>query len=276
MSEYLGFLSKMATQPGPPVNYSMILSEESIPLNAHIGQAIELHFTGKIECIYCHRAIKKTYNQGYCFPCSQKLARCDFCILKPEKCHYHLGTCREPQWGENNCMQPHTVYLSLTSELKVGLTRNSQIPTRWMDQGAVQALPIIQVQTRRESGYVEEAFKTQVSDRTNWRQLLKGMTPDIQLKNVAPDLIKKVEAHLNEVKELFGAEHIQVIQDPTLYEFEYPVEVYPEKIKSLGFDKQPSIKGKLVGIKGQYLILDQGVLNIRKHTGYEIKLKLNS
>lgn len=275
MSEYVGFLSKMAVQAGPPAHYSMVLNQQSIPLNLSIGKSIGLKFTGKIECIYCKRAIKKTYNQGYCFPCSKKLARCDFCVLKPVNCHYHLGTCREPQWGENNCMIPHTVYLSLTSEVKVGITRNTQIPTRWLDQGAVQALPIIQVGTRRQSGYVEEAFKAHISDRTNWRQLLKGISPDVDLLEVAPDLIQKIGAKLIEIKELFGAESIEVLTDPKVYHFEYPVLEYPEKITSLGFDKQPSIQGNLIGIKGQYLILDKGVLNIRKHTGYEIELHLH-
>ena len=63
-----------------------------------------------------------------------------------------------------------------------------------------------------------------------------------------------------------------VSMDDTIISLKYPVEKYPAKVKSVSFDKTPSVRGKLAGIKGQYLIFDDDrVLNIRKHTSYEIE-----
>jgi hypothetical protein len=47
---------------------------------------------------------------------------------------------------------------------------------------------------------------------------------------------------------------------------------YPTKVVSLNFDKTPVISGVLEGIKGQYLLLDVGVLNIRKFSSYNLTL----
>ena len=118
---------------------------QSIALNPLIGKELTLTFHGKIACKHCGKTTKKSYSQGFCYPCMIKLAQCDMCIMKPETCHHHLGTCREPQWGEQHCMVDHYVYLSNTSALKVGITRHTQIPTRWIDQGATQALSLIHI-----------------------------------------------------------------------------------------------------------------------------------
>ena len=137
-----GSLRKMRAVLSDPVDYFLVLDETEVPLNEILGCNIKLEFHGLIHCIYCGRKTSKSFNQGYCFPCFRKLARCDLCIVSPEKCHYHEGTCREPKWGQENCMTEHVVYLSITSGLKVGITRSTQVPTRWIDQGATQAQPI--------------------------------------------------------------------------------------------------------------------------------------
>ncbi len=270
----IGIVSKMKVEhiSGDPAHYTFVSDKFEKKLNSFIGKQISLKFTGHRECTHCHRSIKKTYSQGYCYPCSQKLACCDLCIMKPETCHYHLGTCREPQWGETHCMIPHIVYLSVTSDLKIGITRKSQMPTRWFDQGATQAKPLFEVMTRRQSGYLEAVFKDLISDKTNWRTLLRQDNPVIDITAKSKELMEKAKSGIESVKMTFGDDAIQILEDSQIFECHYPVMQYPEKIKSLSFDKLPIIEGKLLGIKGQYLILDCGVLNIRKHTGYEVEL----
>ena len=154
-----GALRKMTAQLDEDGNieYQLPVGENSLALNALIGKHVNITFDGAINCSHCGRKTKKSYSQGFCYPCMQKLAQCDMCIMKPETCHLDKGTCREPQWGEENCMIPHYVYLANTSGLKVGITRHTQIPTRWIDQGATQALPIFKVNTRLQSGLVEIA-----------------------------------------------------------------------------------------------------------------------
>ena len=126
------------------VSYVLPLDGKLVNLNNLIGQKISLEHLGIIHCVACHRLINKSFQQGYCFPCTQKLAQCDLCIVKPERCHFHLGTCREPEWGETHCLQDHVIYLANSSGLKVGITRQKNIlnKSRWIDQGATQALPI--------------------------------------------------------------------------------------------------------------------------------------
>lgn len=178
-----GNLEKMRATLGDTMEYSLPIGEERLALNPLIGKSLQITAEGTINCIACGRKTKKSYSQGHCYPCSQRLASCDLCIMKPETCHYDKGTCREPQWGEAHCMQPHFVYLSNTSGVKVGITRQTQIPTRWIDQGATQALPIFKVQTRLQSGLVEVMCKTHVADRTDHRGHSagdQGPVPDLR------------------------------------------------------------------------------------------------
>jgi hypothetical protein len=167
-------------------------------------------------------------------------------------------------------MQPHIVYLANTSSCKVGITRATQIPTRWIDQGAVQALPIFQVQTRLQSGLVEVALAQYVSDKTHWQKMLRGTPEPIDLVAQRDHLLDLAQASLNPLMARFP-DAIMPITGVPMVELSYPVTDYPEKIKSLNFDRTPSVTGKLLGIKGQYLLLDSGVINLRKFTGYEIK-----
>lgn len=200
------------------------------------------------------------------------------CIMKPETCHYHLGTCREDSFAQEVCFQPHIVYLANSSALKVGITRLGQMPTRWLDQGATQALPIMKVGSRRLSGQLEIMFGSQVADKTDWRKLLKGEAEPLNLIEVREQLLEEFAPKIQMIRDEFSQnlefnETIEVLQDELPREFVYPVEQYPEKIKSHNLDKTPIIRGKLQGIKGQYLILDTGVINIRKYSGYELKIR---
>ena len=251
------------------VQYQLPIGEELLPMNEHIGQSIKLGYQHEIHCVACGRKTNKSFAQGHCYPCFRSLASCDMCIMKPETCHYAEGTCREPEWGETNCFIPHYVYLANSSGIKVGITRGTQIPTRWIDQGAGQALPIFQVANRLQSGLLEVVLKNHVSDRTDWRKMLKADAEMLDLKSIRDDLLAQCSTEIDEIKQLHGEASIEAL-DEKVVEIKFPVSEYPEKIKSLNFDKQPDIEGTLMGIKGQYLILDCGVLNIRKFTGYNI------
>lgn len=266
-----GTLSKMRANLGEAVFYRLPVGDSEIDLNPYIGQSITLTHTGNIFCSSCGNKTKKSYSQGHCFVCMRKLASCDMCIMKPEMCHYDQGTCREPQWGQENCMIDHYVYLSNTSSLKVGITRHNQIPTRWIDQGATQGLPIFKVKTRYISGLIEIELAKHISDKTNWRTLLKQDGDAMDLSEKFAELLPLVSKKIEEIKEQFGADAIQVLTKPTT-EIHYPVTAHPTKISSHNFDKNPEVTGILQGIKGQYLILDTGVINIRKFTSYEIKV----
>jgi Protein of unknown function (DUF2797) len=277
----MGNILKMQTTLGDsakdqPVQYQLPIGDELLAMNERIGQTIQLSYQNEIHCVACGRKTNKSFGQGHCFPCFRSLASCDMCILKPETCHYAEGTCREPEWGEANCFIPHYVYLANSSGIKVGITRGTQMPTRWMDQGAGQALPIFQVANRLQSGLLEVVLKQHVSDRTDWRKMLKGDAQPLDLKSIRDDLIDRCSAEIEALKNEQGMDEngeslIKVI-DEQVVDIKYPITEYPEKVKSLNFDKQANIEGALMGIKGQYLILDTGVLNIRKFSGYNIQV----
>ncbi|MCY1203928.1 hypothetical protein D9M71_475890 [compost metagenome] len=267
-----GALSKMSVRLESPVQYGFRLGEADIAANPLIGRQLRLEFLGAIHCLHCGRKTKKSFSQGYCYPCFTKLAQCDSCIVSPEKCHYADGTCREPEWGERFCMTDHVVYLANSSGVKVGITRASQVPTRWIDQGASQALPIMRVATRQQSGFVEDLLRSQVADRTNWRAMLKGEAPPLDLQSIRDELFDHCAEGLRALQDRFGLQAIQPVSDIQPIEISYPVDAYPTKVVSFDLDKTPVVEGTLRGIKGQYLILDTGVINLRKFTAYQLAI----
>ena len=264
----------MIVRQAAPVSYDLPIGEARVDMNAAIGKQIALKYDGEIHCVACGRLTKKSFNQGHCYPCFRSLASCDMCIMKPETCHFAQGTCREPEWAMSHCMQPHYVYLANSSGIKVGITRGTQIPTRWIDQGATQALPIFKVSTRLQSGLLEVELKNHVSDRTDWRKMLKGDADEVNLAALRDELQEKCAGKIAALVKQFGATAIEFLPDAEAISIDYPVQSYPEKIKSLNLDKQSLVEGQLLGIKGQYLILDSGVLNIRKYSGYNIELEI--
>ena len=265
-----GSLSKMAVRLGETAQYAFRLDEQEVPVNPLLGKRVRLEYLGAIHCTHCGRKTKKSFSQGYCYPCSTKLAQCDSCIVSPEKCHFDAGTCREPEWGERFCMTDHVVYLANSSGVKVGITRASQIPTRWLDQGASQALPIFRVATRQQSGLVEDLLRTQVADKTNWRALLKGDAVPLDLPAIRDQLLESCAEGIAALQQRFGLQAIQPVSDAEVLEIRYPVDAYPTKVASHDLEKTPVVEGILKGIKGQYLILDTGVINLRKYTAYQV------
>lgn len=267
-------LDKMTTKLlGREAHYFLGNPGEEVHLNPLIGQSLKLIFKKQINCTHCGNKVKKVYAGGHCYPCSIKLAECDMCILRPELCHYSKGTCREPSWGEANCMIPHYIYLANSSGLKVGITRSTQIPTRWIDQGAVAGLPIMKVSTRYQSGVFEKMFAEEIADKTDWRKMLKGQIDEIDLQNKRDELFELFGDDLDSMEGEFGAGQVEILENEQVTHIDYPVLIYPEKVTSLSFDKTEIVGGVLQGIKGQYLIFDTGVINIRSHTGYKIELE---
>jgi len=244
---------------------------DNLCINDFIGKKVSLNFSNEINCLSCNKKIKKTYSQGYCFQCMRSLPECDICIVKPELCHYTQGTCRDSSWGEKNCLQGHIVYLSNTGAVKVGITREKNIPSRWIDQGATQALPIFWVKNRLLSGLVETIFKKHIADKTNWRKMLQGIPTNENLKEKFATLFELVKENIANLKKVHGDDAIKIL-DNDATNIEFSILEYPTKITSLNFDKNPNINGKLLGIKAQYLIFDTGVINIRKFGGYWCKI----
>lgn len=269
--KFEGALHKMRVSLQTPVQYQLNLTGSTVNLYEYLGKSLRLTSLESIHCINCGRKTAKSFNQGYCYPCFRSLAQCDICIVSPEKCHYDDGSCREPEWGEDNCMQDHYIYLSNTSGVKVGITRHTQLPARWIDQGAVQALAVIKVSKRFYSGLIETEFKQFLNDKTNWRSMLKNDYTETNLLEVFQQVWPKVEEQLDE--ELLNDLSV-IAETEQQLEINYPALHYPEKINSFNLDKNPVIEDTLIAIKGQYLIFEQGVINIRKYAGYEVTLEI--
>lgn len=259
-----GALLKMRSEMHDPIKYFLKLNDQEVYMNDLINKEISITYLDEIHCVRCGRATKKSFHQGYCYPCFRTAPETDDCILRPEMCMAQEGISRDMEWSRNNCLQDHIVYLAISSGLKVGITRLSQVPTRWIDQGASKAIKIAQVPNRYTAGILEVNLKKYFADKTNWRNMLTNKI------DIVSDLLEmKIKA-----KELVKKEFIKFfIDDNSITELCFPVTEYSEKVNSFSFDKENKIEGKLIGIKGQYLIFDGGrVLNIRKHNGYEIEL----
>ena len=262
---YEGVLKKMQTQFENPIQYYLIFQDSFLNVNQLLNKNIEINFLG-YECLNCAKK-KKIFRQGFCYDCFYSSPAVGDWIMKPELSTAHLGIQdRDLAYEEKVQLQPHIVYLALSSEVKVGVTRNTQVPTRWIDQGAEKAIAIVEVPNRYLAGITEVALKNNFADKTNWRKML---TNDI----VFTDLIKERKKLLlllpYEVREYFH------LEKNDLYEMNYPVLEYPNKINSLSLDKTPNFKGKLTGIKGQYLIFEDGtVFNVRSSEGYIVRIEV--
>jgi len=267
-----GRLSKMPVSHQHPIEYTLKIGDKTLNANELLGKPVRIVFEQEIRCSNCQRLTKKSFNQGFCYPCFQKLASCDKCIMSPELCHFAAGTCREPEWGLSHCMQPHVVYLANSTGLKVGITRATQVPTRWIDQGAIQALPIAHVSSRKLSGLIENKLREWVADRTNWRKMLKHEVEEIDLVAERDRLYANVKDYLSELRESEPEATIDWLVSGELYEFSYPHLAWPEKAKTYNLDKTPEIIDTLKAIKGQYLIFEQACLNIRKYGSYQVSL----
>jgi hypothetical protein len=257
----LGQLRKMDVQFQQPIAYFLNLDKKPYPVNQHIGKLLGLKWSGTITCIECGRKTRKSYDQGYCFVCSRDLPENAMCSVRPELCVHEKGNDADREFWRTYCNIDHFVYLSLTSGVKVGITRHTNIPNRWIDQGAVKGLIIAKVPERVLSGQIEVVLAKHFADKTNWRKMLKGGIEEVDL------LALREEAHQLFPESLKG----YAVKDETVLELVYPVESVPEKITSHNLDKIPEFTDRLTGIKGQYLIFETRVINMRKYTGYHVE-----
>lgn len=263
--EYTGIIRKMEVFPEKVVHYLLPLGEQKVAMNELLGSSVTMEYLGHIHCIRCGRETKKSFAQGFCYPCFISAPETEECVLRPELCRAHEGVARDMEYATKHCLTDQVVYLSLTSGIKVGVTRLSQVPTRWIDQGAIRAIEFGRTPNRHTAGLLEVAMKSHIADKTNWRKMLSGSDPgDLDLLAEKQRLSALVPEELT----------AYISDDNRQIELEYPVIQYPVKIKSLNFEKDPVVSGQLLGIKGQYLMLDGNrVINMRKFGGYQVRLR---
>lgn len=261
-----GTLTKMKTRliESDSVEYQLNLGDEYIHVNKLINKHLRIEFHHQYECIACSKSIKKLFGQGFCYPCFINAPENSPCIVRPELCEAHLNKGRDVEWEIKNHLQEHVVYLAISGGLKVGVTRKTQIPSRWIDQGAEQAVPIATTPNRYLAGIIEVELKNYFSDKTPWQKMLKG--PSDAFWNLE-DEREKALSKISEQNAIYFTTQFS----PTL--IQYPVIQYPQKIKSVKLDKESNLEGRILGIKGQYIMLDNDrVINIRSHSGYKVEL----
>src|SRR5690606_15017510 len=174
LRSYEGNLHKMPTEYANPVKYKLVFGETDIDMNAAVGKFVRMEYSGVINCIRCGRKTNKSFAQGFCFPCFRDAPQNAECIIRPELCEAHIGKGRDPDWEEKNHNQSHVVYLAIASGIKVGVTRSTQVPYRWIDQGAWKAVKIAETENRYQAGMIEVDLKQFASDKTPWQRMLKN------------------------------------------------------------------------------------------------------
>jgi len=264
--QYEGVLTKMETEAGSPIRYYLVIGGGFLYMNQLLGKEISIDFLG-FQCLNCSKK-KKVYRQGFCYDCFYASPAVGDWIMRPELSKAHLGIAdRDLDYETRVQLQPHVVYLALATEVKVGVTRKTQIPTRWIDQGAASAIAIAEVPNRYLAGIAEVALKEHFTDKTNWRRMLTSemveadlLAEKNRLHGLVPEEVRPYFLHDNE----------------EIHLMEYPVWSYPEKINSLNLDKEPHFTGKLSGIRGQYLVFEDGtVFNVRAYEGYVVRINVN-
>ncbi|NNC46233.1 MAG: DUF2797 domain-containing protein [Winogradskyella sp.] len=262
--QYQGVLTKMKSEFSDPIQYYLIFENDFIHMNQLLGKTVDIQLIGE-QCLSCGLN-KPIFRQGFCKSCFFDKPVAGDWIMRPELSKAHLGIeDRDLSYEKQVQLQPHIVYLANSSNIKVGVTRKSQIPTRWIDQGAHEAIEIVEVPNRYLAGIAEVALKDHLSDKTNWRKMLKNEIEDVDLVEWRDKLKDKLP---EEVLPYFIANNSET-------NITFPVESYPTKLKSLNLSKNPSYNGVLTGIKGQYLIFkDDTVFNVRSNEGMVVNLNI--
>ncbi|MEM9051715.1 MAG: DUF2797 domain-containing protein [Bacteroidota bacterium] len=257
-----GTLRKMDVNLDSMIHYHLNLDKEKGPeINGCVGKPFKMEWTGQINCIATGKSIKKTFGQGFSYDAFMNSPLTSPCIIRPELCEAHLGKGRDPEWEEKHHNQPHYVYLAQTSDIKVGVTRTVNVPSRWIDQGAWRAAIIAEVPYRQLAGLIEVELKQYLSDRTDWRKMLTNQNGTEDISDVRDAMISFFPENFKEY----------AVADSEVQELTYPVIHYPEKVTSINLDKEKSVEGILTGIRGQYLYFDESkVINLRKYSGYQV------
>ena len=255
---------KLSATDGDPIQYQLYTDEGLVLLNDFIGKEIKLEFSGKIYCKSCGRQTKKSFSQGFCYPCFRSAPEASPCIIRPELCEAHLNKGRDVEWEQQYHNQPHVVYFAASSAIKVGVTQAANIPTRWIDQGASSAVVIARTPHRQIAGMIEVELKKSFTDKTHWQKMLRNeVLQEVDFQESFDTALTSIPDQLKDY----------LYMDNSLFRGRYPVVEYPVKVVSFNEEKSPSISGVLNGIKGQYLIFDANrVINMRKYQGYEVRL----
>ncbi|WP_282163190.1 DUF2797 domain-containing protein [Ulvibacterium marinum] len=263
--QYEGVLQKMQTEVGTPIQYYLVFENDFLNMNQILDKHLQIDFI-KFQCLNCGRD-RPIYRQGFCKTCFYEVPTAGDWIMRPELSTAHLDKeDRDLEYEKKVQLQPHIVYLANSSNIKVGVTRKSQVPTRWIDQGAHEAIEIVEVPNRYLAGITEVTLKDHLSDKTNWRKML---TNDVKDENLV-DWRNRLKEYIPEEASEY---YIDTNKETHL---QFPVLQYPEKVNSLNLNKNPSYKGILKGIKGQYLIFeDNTVFNIRGSEGYYVGLSID-
>ncbi|MDR1860137.1 MAG: DUF2797 domain-containing protein [Bacteroidales bacterium] len=263
MTEYHGNILKMEAEPANPVRYSLPIGDKFVDMNELLGRPIQLVCNGQINCIACGKRTKTSYGQGFCYNCFRSVPEADASVVHPEMSRAEFGIARDLEWAKANDLIPHYVYLAITGDVKVGVTREHQLPTRWLDQGAIQAIRLAKTPNRHIAGIIETFLKQHYHDITNWHDMLQNVIAHVDLLAEKDKAVSLLPTELQQYRD----------DNQTVAVFNYPVQYLPQKPVSLTFDKTPEISGTLTGIKGQYLLLDgNNALSIRRHNGYFIQL----
>lgn len=262
---YEGVLTKMQTELNDVVQYYLVFEQDFLNLNQVLDKKLSINFL-KYRCLKCEKE-KKVFANGVCYQCFSTSPDMGQWVIRPELSTAHLGQeDRDLDYEQQAQLQPHIVYLANSSNVKIGVTRKSQIPTRWIDQGAHEAIEVVEVPNRYLAGITEVALKEHVSDKTNWRQMLTNNLKDLDLVAIKEELRPYLP---EEVKEYY-------LPNAQELEIKFPVLSYPSAIKTLNLGKTPFYEGILKGIKGQYLIFHDGmVFNVRKHEGFGVSLDIS-
>ena len=256
-------LSKMRTEYGFPVRYFLAANEAEIFMNDLIGSYVTIEYQHVINCVSCGKLTHRSYMNGHCYQCYTTLPECDEGVFNPEKDMSHLGISRDMEWSKKYSLIDHYVYLAFTGDLKVGVTRYNQIPTRWIDQGAVSAIKFAKTPNRNLAGQIEVEMKKHLADKTNWKAMLS-----VSKSNV--DLVERKKFFLPMLPDDL---RLYATFDDSVTEIVFPYSGMVSNVKAVSLDKYDKIEGKLTGIKGQYLIFENGIVfNVRSHSGYRIKL----
>jgi hypothetical protein len=263
--QYHGVLTKMQTEFTNPIQYYLVFENDFLNLNQVLGKKMKIQFAG-YRCLSCGLD-KKIFRQGFCYDCFYSIPAAGDWIMNPELSKAHLDMeDRDLEYEKKVQLQPHIVYLANSSNVKVGVTRKSQIPTRWIDQGAHEAIEIVEVPNRYLAGITEIALKAHVSDKTNWRKMLTNNVLDLNLVEIRDSLKQFIPEE---------AQHY-FIETNTETNIHFPVLQYPTKLTTLNLEKTPMYEGVLKGIKGQYLLFENDVVfNVRSSEGYVVNLQIN-